>query len=54
MDQDDDGFVSDQFGGVDCDDHDAEMRPNATEIWYDGVDQDCDGASDFDADGDGE
>ncbi|MEO0606521.1 MAG: MopE-related protein, partial [Myxococcota bacterium] len=40
-------------GGLDCDDDDATVFPGATEIVYDGVDQDCDGASDFDADGDG-
>ncbi len=37
----------------DCDDSDAAVNPAATEVWYDGVDQDCDGASDDDADGDG-
>ncbi|MBK9648996.1 MAG: putative metal-binding motif-containing protein [Deltaproteobacteria bacterium] len=31
----------------------AEVFPGAEEAWYDGVDQDCDGASDFDQDGDG-
>ncbi|RME20736.1 MAG: hypothetical protein D6798_19815, partial [Deltaproteobacteria bacterium] len=39
--------------GGDCDDSRADIHPGATETWYDGTDQDCDGASDFDADGDG-
>lgn len=37
----------------DCDDDHAGINPGAAEIWYDGTDQDCDGGSDFDADGDG-
>lgn len=48
-DGDGDGFLA----GEDCDDADPAVNPEAEEIWYDGVDQDCDGASDFDADGDG-
>ena len=39
-DQDGDGV--DVFNG-DCDDTDATVYPGATEIWYDGVDQDCAG-----------
>ncbi|MCB9797636.1 MAG: hypothetical protein H6741_33520 [Alphaproteobacteria bacterium] len=31
----------------------AQVNPDARDVWYDGVDVDCDGASDFDADGDG-
>jgi hypothetical protein len=49
IDIDGDGWV----GTEDCDDHDRSINPEAAEIWYDGVDQDCDGASDFDQDGDG-
>ena len=37
----------------DCDDADAAVNPGADEVWYDGVDQDCDGGSDDDADRDG-
>ncbi len=37
----------------DCDDNNAAIVPTATEIWHDGVDQDCNGLSDDDADGDG-
>lgn len=53
QDQDGDGFTAAEAGGTDCDDLDAEIKPGATETWYDGVDQNCDGASDFDQDGDG-
>lgn len=38
----------------DCNDNDASIHPEAVEIWYDGVDQNCDGLSDYDQDGDGE
>ena len=31
----------------------SEVNPDALEVWYDGVDQNCDNASDFDQDGDG-
>ena len=49
-DDDGDGFA--EVDG-DCDDNNASIYPGATEVWYDGVDQDCDQASDFDQDGDG-
>jgi MYXO-CTERM domain-containing protein len=45
-----DGFVLEPG---DCDDNDPDIYPGAEEIWYDDVDQDCDGESDFDQDGDG-
>lgn len=38
---------------LDCDDADPAVHPGAAETWYDGVDADCAGASDFDQDGDG-
>jgi predicted outer membrane repeat protein len=38
----------------DCNDGDATINPNAEERWYDGIDQDCSGGSDFDQDGDGD
>ena len=38
----------------DCDDSDETIYAGATETWYDGIDQDCSGGSDYDQDGDGE
>jgi len=49
-DRDADGF---SVSAGDCDDADAEVHPEATETYYDGVDQDCNGLSDYDADEDG-
>ena len=48
VDFDGDGYPE----GVDCDDLDGSVNPGATEIWYDGRDQDCDG-NDCDQDNDG-
>ena len=58
FDQDSDGFASlthpNRAGttGDDCDDTVAAVNPGAAETWYDGVDSDCGGEDDFDADGD--
>ena len=38
---------------ADCDDTDATVNPGEIEDWYDGIDQDCQGGDDFDADADG-
>ena len=48
-DEDGDGWAY----GRDCDDTDPEMHEGASDTWYDAVDANCDGADDFDADGDG-
>jgi len=39
--------------GGDCDDDDPDVSPGADEIPYDGIDQDCDPANEFDLDLDG-
>ena len=49
-DADGDGYPA----GEDCDDSHPRVHPGAEETWYDGLDQDCDGRSDFDRDGDGD
>ena len=40
--------------GGDCDDGDQTVFPGAADTWYDGVDSDCAGDADDDADGDGQ
>jgi hypothetical protein len=52
-DMDGDGYEAAAAGGDDCDDANPDAHPGADEVWYDGVDQDCDGGSDYDQDGDG-
>ena len=52
-DMDGDGYEAAAAGGDDCDDANPEAYPGAEEVWYDGVDQNCDGESDYDQDGDG-
>ncbi len=37
----------------DCDDTDGSVYPGAGDSWYDGIDSNCDGANDYDQDGDG-
>lgn len=49
-DDDGDGFSEDDG---DCNDANNEVSPTATETWYDGIDADCSGSSDYDQDGDG-
>ena len=46
-----DGYVAD---ATDCDDDRDFIHPGAEEVWYDGYDENCDGASDYDADQDGQ
>ena len=56
-DGDEDGYLSGDCGGDDCDDANADIHPGAEETCDDGVDQDCNGADlqcdCTDADGDG-
>ena len=47
MDNDNDGYAD----YIDCNDNDAATNPGAPEIWYNGVDNNCDGLSDYDQDG---
>lgn len=53
LDLDGDGDRATTFGGTDCDDGDPAVGAGGDELWYDGIDQNCDGRSDFDKDDDG-
>lgn len=53
VDADGDGQPSLADGGTDCDDGDPSVYLGAPETWYDGVDQNCSGGSDYDRDADG-
>ena len=66
-DTDKDGFVPNEFFGMptsgvkgtgflsggDCNDQDESINPSSIDIWYDGIDTDCAGNDDYDADDDG-
>ncbi len=53
-DNDGDGAFRTDLGGNDCDDSDSDVNPSATEVPYNGKDDDCDpSTSDTDVDGDG-
>ncbi len=52
-DADGDGHALIGAGGDDCDDENADVNPDAVEIYYDDIDENCDGRSDWDQDGDG-
>ncbi|KKM21947.1 hypothetical protein LCGC14_1630320 [marine sediment metagenome] len=49
LDIDGDGFNA----NLDCDDSNPNIYPDAEEIWYDGINQNCDDESDYDQDQDG-
>jgi len=54
VDADEDGYASIATGGDDCDDTNAAIHPGAPEVWYNGVDENCNGDfDDADQDGDG-
>ena len=53
LDTDLDGYINADYGGDDCEDLRFGTHPGAIDPWYDGVDLNCDGADDYDADGDG-
>lgn len=53
LDCDDAGEAGSDQAAADCDDFNEAISPGVPEVFYDGIDQNCDGASDYDADMDG-
>lgn len=49
-DDDGDGFTEEEG---DCNDEDDSIYPEAPDVWYDGIDSNCDGWNDYDSDRDG-
>ncbi len=52
-DADGDGHDSEAAGGDDCNDDNADVYPGHADEFYDGIDSNCDGTSEYDQDGDG-
>ncbi len=52
-DEDGDGHDTIAANGDDCDDTDASVNPDEEEEWYNDIDNDCSGGSDWDQDADG-
>jgi hypothetical protein len=52
-DADADGYIRIEAGGDDCDDDNPDINPGAVDEYYDNIDANCDGLSDWDQDQDG-
>ncbi|MFT7519022.1 MAG: hypothetical protein ACI9MC_001158, partial [Kiritimatiellia bacterium] len=51
LDRDNDGYLPQGAGGLDCDDRNASVHPGAIEVCGNQVDDDCDGLTDDDGEG---